>query len=95
MLQFTARLASASRSANMDRIIRTFLERRPDGVIVQLGCGLETTYHRCDNGKTHWYAMDLPHVIEYRRGLLPEPERELYIFRGMPLQRIGSKKCSQ
>ena len=63
----------------MDRIIRTFLERRPDGVIVQLGCGLETTYHRCDNGKTHWYAMDLPHVIEYRRGLLPEPERELYI----------------
>ena len=27
-------LASASRSANMDQIIRTFLERRPDGVIV-------------------------------------------------------------
>ena len=23
--------------------------------------------------------MDLPHVIEYRRGLLPEPEREFYI----------------
>ena len=84
-------LASASRSANMDRIIRTFLERRPDGVIVQLGCGLETTYHRCDNGKTHWYAVDLPHVIEYRRGLLPEPERELYIS-GDALQRIGSKK---
>ena len=72
-------LASASRSANMDRIIRAFLERRPDGVIVQLGCGLETTYHRCDNGKIHWYAVDLPHVIEYRRDLLPEPERELYI----------------
>lgn len=72
-------LASASRSANMDWFIRSFLERRPDGVIVQLGCGLETTYHRCDNGKTHWYAVDLPHVIEYRRGLLPEPERELYI----------------
>ena len=31
------------------------------------------------SGKTHWYAVDLPHVIEYRRGLLPEPERELYI----------------
>ena len=72
-------LASASRSANMDRFVRSFLERRPDGVIVQLGCGLETTYHRCDNGKTHWYAVDLPHVIQYRRGLLPEPEREFYI----------------
>ena len=43
-------LASASRSANMDRIIQAFLERRPDGVIVQQGCGLETTYQRCDNG---------------------------------------------
>ena len=72
-------LASASRSANMDWFIRSFLERRPDGVIVQLGCGLETTYHRCDNGKIHWYAVVLPHVIEYRRGLLPKPEREFYI----------------
>ena len=72
-------LASASRSANMDRFIRSFLERRPGGVIVQLGCGLETTYHRCDNGKTHWYAVDLPHVIDYRRELLPELERETYL----------------
>ena len=69
-------LASAVRSANMDRFIRAFLERRPDGVIVQLGCGLETAYHRCDNGHTHWYAVDLPHVVEYRRELLPETERE-------------------
>lgn len=72
-------LASASRSANMDRFIRSFLERRPNGVIVQLGCGLETTYYRCDNGRTRWYAVDLPHVIKYRRGLLPQPEREFYI----------------
>ena len=72
-------IASAVRSANMDRFIRAFLERRPDGVIVQLGCGLETAYYRCDNGKTHWYAVDLPHVIAYRRKLLPEPERETYL----------------
>ena len=72
-------LASASRSANMDRFIQSFLERRPNGVIVQLGCGLETAYYRCDNGKSRWYAVDLPHVIEYRRELLPESERETYL----------------
>lgn len=72
-------LASAARSANMDRYIRAFLERRPDGVIVQLGCGLETAYYRCDNGRSHWYAVDLPHVVKYRRELLPEPERETYL----------------
>ena len=70
-------IASAARSANMDRYIRAFLERRSDGVIVQLGCGLETAYHRCDNGHTRWYAVDLPHVIDYRRELLPEPETYL------------------
>ena len=72
-------LASAVRSANMDRCIHAFLKRRPDGVIVQLGCGLETAYYRCDNGMTRWYAVDLPNVIAYRRELLPEPERETCI----------------
>ena len=48
-------------------------------MIVQLGCGLETAYFRCDNGRSRWYAVDLPHVVEYRRELLPEPERETYL----------------
>ena len=97
-------LASATRSANMDRCIRSFLQRRPNGVIVQLGCGLETTYCRCDNGKTRWYAVDLPHVIEYRRELMPETEREMCRMRpswSLPadcstiLRRTKSWACSK
>ncbi|WP_130837339.1 class I SAM-dependent methyltransferase [Lachnoclostridium sp. Marseille-P6806] len=72
-------IASASRSANMDRYIRNFLKRRTDGAIVQLGCGLETTFFRDGNGRTMWYGIDLPDVIEYRRILLPESEHEKYI----------------
>lgn len=72
-------LASASRSANVDRYIKNFIERKPNGIIVQIGCGLETTYYRNDNGQTLWYGVDLPHVIEYRIGLLPENGREKYI----------------
>lgn len=48
-------------------------------MVVQLGYGLETTYSRCDNGHTRWYALDMPHVVEYRRALLSEPERETYL----------------
>lgn len=70
-------LASASRSANMDRYIRAFLKRKSEGVIVQLGCGLETTYYRCGEGKARWYAVDLPNVIAYRKELLPQAEREI------------------
>lgn len=72
-------LASASRSANMDRYIKDFISRKPGGVIVQLGCGLETTFSRDDNGKTQWYSIDLPDVIEYRKTVLPETVRETYI----------------
>ncbi len=72
-------LASASRSANMDRYIADFLGRKPDGVIAQLGVGLETTFHRNDDGRTQWYGVDLPHVIDYRRALLPDQERETCI----------------
>jgi len=72
-------LASASRSANMDRYVADFLKREPDGVVVQLGVGLETTFYRDDNGHTQWYGVDLPHVIDYRRALLPDQERETCI----------------
>lgn len=72
-------IASAARSANMDRYVRDFLKHHEDGAVVQLGCGLETAFFRNDNGKARWYAVDLPDVIEYRRTLLPEPERETYI----------------
>ena len=72
-------LASASRSANMDRYIADFIRRKPGGAIVQLGVGLETTYYRGDDGRTQWYGVDLPNVVEYRASLLPEPEREAYI----------------
>ncbi len=72
-------LASASRSANMDRYIRDFLHRKSNGAIIQIGCGLETTFYRNDNGKTQWYSVDLPDVIAYRKTLLAESERETYI----------------
>ena len=72
-------LASASRSANMDRCIADFLSRKPDGVIVQLGVGLETTFYRNDNGHTQWYGIDLPHVIDYRLTVLPDYGRETCI----------------
>lgn len=74
-----ALIASASRSANMDCCIQNFLTHYPQGGIVQLGCGLETTFYRNDNGHTRWYAVDLPDVIAYRRSLLPEQEREVYL----------------
>jgi len=52
-----------------DRQARDFLARHPDAVVVHIGCGLDSRFHRVDNGQVEWYDLDLPEVIELRRKL--------------------------
>ncbi|MBN1861040.1 MAG: class I SAM-dependent methyltransferase [Candidatus Thermoplasmatota archaeon] len=63
------------RSRRFDRYCEEFLCRCPDGVIVELGCGLSSRFSRIDNGHVHWYDLDLPEVIAIRRGFFEETER--------------------
>ena len=72
-------MASAVRSLNIDISVKKFLTDHPDGVIVELGCGLETTFYRCHNGQTVFYELDLPEVIEARRTLLPPSDRHIFL----------------
>ncbi|ORX84475.1 O-methyltransferase [Anaeromyces robustus] len=74
-------MASAVRARNMDRYIKQFLDKNnnEDCIIVELGCGLETSFYRNDNGKAHWYELDLPEVINYRRQFFKETERCQFI----------------
>lgn len=72
-------LASAVRSRDIDEHIKAFLEVSPDGVIVNLGCGLETLYHRNDNGEAMWFELDLPEVLELRAQYFPEQPRNVYL----------------
>lgn len=54
----------------MDRRARDFLARHPDGVVVHIGCGLDSRFERVDNGRVEWYDLDLPDVIDLRRRLI-------------------------
>ena len=64
-------IASAVRSRNIDRYINNFLKANPDGIIAEIGCGLETTYFRHPNINTFFYDLDLPEVIDYREKIIP------------------------
>ena len=72
-------LASAVRSRNMDRYINNFLKINSDGIIIEIGCGLETTYFRHKDNNNQWYVMDLPEVINYREKLIPKGENQILI----------------
>lgn len=63
------------RARQFDGFARYFLDVHPDGLVVDIGCGLDTRYSRLDNGRMHWLGLDLPLVIELRRSLIPEGKR--------------------
>lgn len=67
------------RLREFDRFVRDFLRRHPVGTVVHLGCGLDARFQRVDNGQVRWFDLDLPQVIDLRRRLLPESDRDRYL----------------
>jgi O-methyltransferase involved in polyketide biosynthesis len=63
------------RAKKLDVVTREFLAEQPDGVVLQLGCGLDTRFWRVDNGRVNWYDLDMPAVAALRRQLFPEGAR--------------------
>ena len=55
------------------------MERYSRGTIVNLGCGLDTTFERVDNGRLRWYDLDLPDVIALRKRFIQESDRRRFI----------------
>jgi len=74
-----SRGAWISRSLYFDGEIRKFIETSPDATIVNIGCGLDTTFERVDNGKIRWFDLDFPDVIALRRQYLAESGRRKFI----------------
>ncbi|OTP75672.1 putative O-methyltransferase [Caballeronia sordidicola] len=67
--------AFAARAAEIDQLLKRWLKRHPDGLIVSLGEGLETQARRVDNGRMRWLTVDLPDAIELREQFLPSSRR--------------------
>jgi methyltransferase (TIGR00027 family) len=67
------------RTRRFDHYCNDFLEKYPEGTIVELGCGLSTRFNRIDNNKVHWYDLDLPEVIQIREQFFKETDRYKFI----------------
>jgi O-methyltransferase involved in polyketide biosynthesis len=67
--------ASVMRVRQFDTFARAFLARNPGGLVVDIGCGLDTRFYRLDDGQMSWLGVDLPEVINLRRQYLPDMDR--------------------
>jgi O-methyltransferase involved in polyketide biosynthesis len=66
---------TAMRTRQFDTFSSAFLTRNPGGLVVDIGCGLDTRFDRLDDGQMTWLGLDLPEVIDLRRKVLPDSER--------------------
>lgn len=69
-----------ARSLFADRTIKRFIAEHPRATIVNLGCGMDTTFSRVDNGQILFYELDLPDVIEIRRQLMGDEQGERHRY---------------
>ena len=86
----------AIRSRRFDRYCLDYLNRNPEGTIVELGCGLSSRFFRIDNGTVEWYDLDLPEVIDIRKQFFNETSRNHMIassvFDDQWMNQITTKK---
>ncbi len=63
------------RARKLDAAARAFLAEHPDGIVLHLGCGLDSRFWRVDNGRVEWYDLDMPPVIDLRRRFYTHGDR--------------------
>lgn len=72
-------LAFGLRAQWFDRRVRLFLDRFPNGQVVNLGAGLDTAFERVDNQRCVGISVDSPAVTELRRASLPVNPRHTQV----------------
>ncbi|MDR2647214.1 MAG: class I SAM-dependent methyltransferase, partial [Oscillospiraceae bacterium] len=71
------------RAKRFDERCLAYMSKHPDGAVVNLGSGLDTTFDRVDNGSIRWYNIDLPDSMTFRQRFIPTSERCTDIAKSM------------
>ncbi len=72
-------LGLLARAREFDIALKNYINQHPKTTVVNLGAGLDTTFHRVDNGEIKWYDLDLPNAINFRKNLIPEGVRNICV----------------
>ena len=81
--QEATQVSIAVRTELLDKAAKAFIDKYPTAVIINIACGLDTRFLRVNNGKIHWYDLDLPEVINIRRHFFHETERHQMIAKSV------------
>lgn len=79
----TSNLFLAATTSACDQIVKKYILEYPNCTVVNIGCALENTFSRMDNGRIQWYNIDTHNVISVRRAMYGERKREKTIGRAI------------
>ena len=65
----------AVRTELLDKGVLSFLKKHPDGLVINMGCGLDARFFRLDSGSTKWIDVDLKEVIEIKKYFFKDSDR--------------------
>jgi len=71
----------AVRSGMFDAELRAFLDHHPNGVIVNLGEGLETQRFRVAGNEALWLSVDLPEAMAVRERVIAPDDKHRHVAR--------------
>jgi O-methyltransferase involved in polyketide biosynthesis len=82
------------RNHSIDKLVTDYLEKHPNGTVVNLGAGLCTRFNRLDNGKVKWIELDLPPVKDAWLNFNNETDRHQFwidnIFESTWLEKVAA-----
>lgn len=64
-----------ARTLMFRRALKKLIEKFPDALCINLGCGFDDKFSQVDNGQITWFDVDLPDQIEVRRKVYEDRER--------------------
>lgn len=75
----------AIRANYFDQMLKSFIRRSQNPIILIIGCGLDSRYDRIEelSAQALFYQLDIPEVIEIRKQFIPARENETYLSSSM------------
>ncbi len=67
-------IGTVLRTLLFDQKIKTFMQKYPEGVVVNLGCGLDARYNRLCLPSILWFDLDINEVMDLRKQFFEETQ---------------------
>ena len=61
-----------ARTIVLDRMVKQYLEKHANTVVINIACGLDTRCYRMEGKYLRWYNVDLPEAMKIRKQFLTE-----------------------